>query len=482
MSEKIPGSWLLNAENSLDRRVFLKGVGYISLGVVASTLFGGCESILEQIQNRPIRRRLGTGTSEVDQDVEIYKDAVSQMKMLDSSDPRSWDAQASIHGTVTGGFNHCRHGSPHFFSWHRAYLLYFERICQELTGENDFGLPYWNWNQDPSIHPAFLESGGPLNHSRNNTTVAGNPAFTDMTLDPIFGDSNFFTFSSQLEGTPHNTAHVVVGQDMRTGGSPQDPVFWAHHCMVDYCWAKWNIELDNDNPADSEWNGTSWNHFFDQDGGSATTSASATTLMPLLSYQYEASAIGGFGTEMALMARSTEDLEKLEERLRRGADIRSEIIMRVPIVKGVKVPIDRTVSYEAKISNESFASLLEVRPEKEQVFINVDYAELPEASDFFVRVFIDRPDADMRTPTEDPHYAGSFAFFGSRREGMASRHGKTGYLVNVTETLKRLGRTEGAISVQLVAVPALKQFTRPRQQLTLEGIDLIVSRVTIKQK
>jgi hypothetical protein len=45
----------------------------------------------------------------------------------------------------------------------------------------------------------------------------------------------------------------VVGGDMVTGGSPLDPVFWAHHCMVDYCWAKWNIELENNNTNDQAW-------------------------------------------------------------------------------------------------------------------------------------------------------------------------------------------------------------------------------------
>ncbi|WP_449422154.1 tyrosinase family protein [Rhodanobacter lindaniclasticus] len=72
-------------------------------------------------------------------------------------------------------------------------------------------------------------------------------------MTTILSDTNFFTFSSQLEeGTPHNTAHVIVGMDMGTGGSPLDPIFWAHHGMVDYCWAKWNIELHNDNPNDPD--------------------------------------------------------------------------------------------------------------------------------------------------------------------------------------------------------------------------------------
>ena len=66
----------------------------------------------------------------------------------------------------------------------------------------------------------------------------------------------------------------------------------AHHCMVDYCWAKWNIELGNDNTNDAGWAGTSWNHFVDQNGDPVNVTAGLTTIMPLLSYQYESSAVG----------------------------------------------------------------------------------------------------------------------------------------------------------------------------------------------
>jgi tyrosinase len=60
------------------------------------------------------------------------------------------------------------------------------------------------------------------------------------------------TFSSQLEGTPHNTAHTYIGgPDLFGGrGSASDPLFWVHHCMVDYPWYKSNIELGNNNTND----------------------------------------------------------------------------------------------------------------------------------------------------------------------------------------------------------------------------------------
>jgi tyrosinase len=110
---------------------------------------------------------------------------------------------------------------------------------------------------------------------------------------------------------------------------------------------------------------------------------------------------------------------------------------------------------------------------------------LPPTNDFFVRVFINKPDANASTPTDDPHFAGSFAFFGTQGHQHGRHTPKTDFLVNVTDTLQRL-RTRGAmsdsepISVQLVAVPIGAQLARPDAELTLERIDLIVSPMGIR--
>ena len=67
----------------------------------------------------------------------------------------NWTNQASIHQ------NFCPHGNWLFLPWHRAYLLYFERICRKLSGMADFALPYWNWSLEPRVPAVFW--GGPSN-------------------------------------------------------------------------------------------------------------------------------------------------------------------------------------------------------------------------------------------------------------------------------------------------------------------------------
>src|SRR6478609_3578655 len=249
--------------SQLNRRIFIKGIGWITVGLLAGATLGGCEGCSDKIKNRPVRRRLRTGSPEVDAAINTYRQAVQLMKdrsTANAADPRGWSAQAAIHGTKNVSFNFCQHGTNHFFSWHRAYLVWFERICQELTGDKQFGLPYWNWNQDPAIHAAFLDSTSTLFMPRSNTTMAGQTQTASNTLDTIFSDTNFFSFSSQVEGTPHNRVHTRTGGDFGGFGSAMDPIFWMHHCMVDYCWAKWNLEMDNDNTNDSTWFNTNWTH------------------------------------------------------------------------------------------------------------------------------------------------------------------------------------------------------------------------------
>ena len=91
----------LFAPDPLSRRVFVKGVGLVSLSLFMMTL-GGCEDLLKQIADRPIRRRLRTGSAAVDGDIATYRHAVELMKALDTTnpgDPRSWNNQAAVRTT-----------------------------------------------------------------------------------------------------------------------------------------------------------------------------------------------------------------------------------------------------------------------------------------------------------------------------------------------------------------------------------------------
>jgi tyrosinase len=468
--------------NGVSRRIFIKGLGFVSVALLAGTM-GACDKILDEIKNRPIRRSLRLDSPEVDADIATYRDAVTAMKALPGGNATSWTAQAEIHGTVAGGFNFCEHGTDHFFDWHRAYLLNFEKICQKLTGKPKFGLPYWNWNQNPVINPAFLDPASSLFLARSHTDLTGFGPVSTAELDPIMADTNFFTFMHQIEGTPHNQVHGRVGQTMGTGGSALDPIFWTHHCMVDYCWAKWNIEMGNSTTNDPAWANHVNEHFVDADGNPTTSTGGITTLMPLLSYQYESSAIGSNPATAAISSKA--EFQKVEKRLREGANIRFEIKQRVRLAEKASISVARPMSSQTKLAPQDFARIINSDAAQERVFASIEFAQLPASSDFSVRVFLNMPNANAGTPTTDPHYAGSFGFFGTDTPNTTGGHRhQPKFLVNLTNTIQRLKRNQELkdtepISLQLVAVPFEDKFEKEDTQLVLEGIDIITTPVII---
>ncbi|RWN88632.1 MAG: tyrosinase family protein [Mesorhizobium sp.] len=80
-----------------------------------------------------------------------YKRAVDAMLALDAKDGRNWFRQALIHVLD------CPHDNWWFLPWHRGYLLNFENICRELSGDDAFRLPYWDWTESPSVPLAFFD-------------------------------------------------------------------------------------------------------------------------------------------------------------------------------------------------------------------------------------------------------------------------------------------------------------------------------------
>ena len=73
------------------------------------------------------------------------REALAQMYLLPASDEHSFAALAGLHGTPG---NYCRHGAPGFLTWHRAYMLAFERALRCIAP--GVTLPFWDWSSGPS--------------------------------------------------------------------------------------------------------------------------------------------------------------------------------------------------------------------------------------------------------------------------------------------------------------------------------------------
>jgi tyrosinase len=188
----------------------------------------------------------------------------------------------------TGTSRNVAHRGPAFFPWHRQALRELELALIALqpappAGEDYVGIPYWRWNFDVANwrnHAIWTKIGGNgdstqgyrittgpfvnwVSWIRNSNGVFNSRAgivrrFTATGNMPSWGNTNITTydvapfrensstatsFRSFME-TKHNSVHTRVGGDMTAMTSPNDPVFWFHHCNVDRAWARWQQRRD----------------------------------------------------------------------------------------------------------------------------------------------------------------------------------------------------------------------------------------------
>jgi len=186
------------------RRSFLKKTGtVVSLAFLGQTLIPAEHASAASLF---VRRNVG-GMNAFDPVITAYQKAVTAMRALPASDPRSWTYQAAIHGTIAGppqtAWNTCQHGNYFFWSWHRMYLYWFERICRRMACDDCFALPYWDYNSasQRQLPPMFRDTSSSLFISQRNSAMnSGAGSLPAWAVDYSAGlaQVNFNTASSSL--------------------------------------------------------------------------------------------------------------------------------------------------------------------------------------------------------------------------------------------------------------------------------------------
>lgn len=186
------------------------------------------------------------------------------------------------------------HRGPAFLPWHREFIWRFERDLKAALGQDDFGLPYWNWAADRTngvlatsrvwnflgANSGSITLGGSV-WNRMTAQLLGasyspldqtTPAWRDFdgSTEPSFGhpadvqdrasadafmadtgvaydsslwDARSIGFRGTNERVFHDHVHVLVGGDSADMARPaiavNDPIFLLHHSMIDRLWARW---------------------------------------------------------------------------------------------------------------------------------------------------------------------------------------------------------------------------------------------------
>jgi tyrosinase len=475
------------------------------------------------------------------EELQRFRCAIAQMKSLDQyqQDERSFGYWARIHASQ------CQHSWEQFLTWHRAYLYYFEQRLQDV--DPTVTLPYWDWAADRDnvvasitdmgssvaldngvISPAYqcwidqpgidalkalgvpqatldklattlgktfssgnrlfiaaaiawgddaqsdqaiiqqLEAINPLWHYQrwpggsSSLIFEAYPSPDDVTR--ILQIPNFFNFASGPEDNhffgalenlhnlihnfsgganpnygnstqPMNTANPQNGDMVNAGRTAFDPIFWGHHANVDRLWHEWQKLNPSAGPDDPDDVLTPW-----------SMTVADTASIAALGYEYMQSS-------HVFPASSA-------------------------------VPVTRFVSQTAGVHPVVAAT-------HRRAEIRIHHVQYTTRAGFFIRAFLNQPDANVNTPTQDnPHYVGMQSMFTGlciggpghcapppttprRKFDHRHRSHKTpaNFRFDCTDAVARL-RQQGDIDFQVTLVVMNMDGTAATDALQMDGVSL----------
>ncbi|CAL9124849.1 unnamed protein product, partial [Musa acuminata var. zebrina] len=399
-----------------------------------------------------------------------YKKAIELMKALPADDPRNFIQQSNVHCV------HCDsipdhdiqvHQNWFFYPWHRWYLYFNERILGKLIGDDNFTLPFWNWDSLggmmlPSI---YADPSSPLYDNLRDAKHQP-PFLVDFDFngtDPGFTDAQqidhnlkimyrqFFSNGKKpllflgsayrggdkpnpgggsVENTPHNNVHTWTGdrtrpnfEDMGTFYSAgRDPIFFAHHANIDRMWSLWKkLSRKHRDFNDSDWLKTSF-LFYDENADLVRVTVKDCLKTRWLRYKYEDVEIPW------VKARPTPKLTKARKAasgsLKPTAEAQFPVTLESPVSATLKRP---------KVGRSR-----KEKEEEEEVLI-VEGIEFDRDQFIKFDVIVNATEGDGITPA-DSEFAGSFVNAPHRHRHLKEENkGTTRLCLGITDLLEDIG-------------------------------------------
>jgi tyrosinase len=222
-------------------------------------------TVQPRIERATLKTRQSVSQLSVD---ELQRFRATIEAVLARPDNRGFQFFAGWHGVPLGI---CQHHNELFLPWHRGYLYHFELALQDV--DSQVTLPWWNWMDEAGIPAAFdaaevggkpnvlrsvpieplgvpRQDGWPEQTYRDPTTQDPGPLPPPLRAAVIGGEEvDLYKWmmapSSHIEFNQrcwrlHDNIHVWVGGTMSDPNwAAYDPLFWAHHSMVDRLWRIW---------------------------------------------------------------------------------------------------------------------------------------------------------------------------------------------------------------------------------------------------
>lgn len=397
-------------------------------------------------------------------------------------------------------WDQCAHNTDYFFAWHRLFLYRFERVLQDAAGDRSLRLPYWDYSDTGQLampaefrQPTYVNAQGqtvdnPLYDKRrlpgweNNTRqLPSQDTNIDLALRTpvLLGATGYQT---KIERGPHANVHCDVMQCRATvmGAvpySPNDPIFWVHHCNIDRMWECWINIAGHEVPSSIM--GQSFT-FVDQKGDLVTNKVSNLFDGSLIDYVYQQST--NCQRPRATLAAATaatpsaKTVSAARTALRKpvviGDDEEDVLFNAQTTRRRIILPATASLSHPRQFA---LRAVPELPVATELVLHNVHFAQHPRTS---FHVFLARSDRP-----ETRAFVGTMSFFADEAEGQEHHPRIDDRSFDATDALHEL-HLEGTGTLQVdVVFEAVDESILPgpdfepaASKLVVDEVEFIVKR------